>query len=124
MEHLEINVFPISFEKHVGFCIIAAVFFLLQFIRTKRWYQLVLAAAIPLSLLIYVAPDNEKYFYGVGILEGVLLLFALLLNIVQSRRIAKQEAAKAAAAEAAKKAEPAVMADAPEIPAEEQNTEE
>ena len=98
MEHLEINVFPISFEKHVGFCIIAAVFFLLQFVRTKRWYQLVLAAAIPLS-------------------------------IVQSRKLAKAEAEKAAAEEAAKKAEPAVMADAPEIPEpaakdSEQNTEE
>ncbi|MCQ2408590.1 MAG: hypothetical protein MJ065_08735 [Oscillospiraceae bacterium] len=129
MEHLEINVFPISFEKHLGFSIIAAVFFLLQFARTKRWYQLVLAAAIPLSLLIYVAPENEKYFYGIGIMEGILLLLALLLNIVQSRKTAKEEAARAAAEEAAKKAVPAVMQDAPELPepaaeASEQNTEE
>ena len=129
MEHLEINVFPISFEKHVGFCTIAAVFFLLQFVRTKRWYQLVLAAAIPLSLLIYIAPENETYFYGIGIMEGVLLLLALVLNIVQSRKLAKAEAEKAAAEEAAKKAAPAVMADAPEMPEpaaedSEQNTEE
>ena len=62
-------------------------------------------------------------------MEGVLLLLALVLNIVQSRKLAKAEAEKAAAEEAAKKAEPAVMADAPEIPEpaakdSEQNTEE
>ena len=92
--------FPVSMEKHIGFAIFATVFFLLQFIRTKRWYQLILAAAIPLSLLIYLDESNKTLFYGVGIAEGALLLLALLVNIVQSRKAEK--AAKAEKAEAAK----------------------
>ena len=48
---MEKTLFPISMEKHIVFCAIAAVFFLLQFIRTKRIYQLILAIAVPVSLL-------------------------------------------------------------------------
>lgn len=118
---METSLFPVSMEKHIIFAVIAAVFFLLQFVRTKQWYQLVMAAAIPLSLLIYIDTENMTLFYGVGILEAVLLCTALVLNIVQSRRQSKaekaaaeakkaeEEAAKAAAetAEAAEKTEAA-----------------
>ena len=88
---MEKTLFPITMEKHIVFCAIAAVFFLLQFIRTKRIYQLILAIAVPVSLLIYIAPENETLFYGVGIAEAVLLVLAFILNIVQSRRDAKAE---------------------------------
>ena len=116
MEHLELNVFPIGTTKHIAFCIAATLFFLLQFTRTKRWYQLILAVAIPLSLLVYVNPDNETFFYGIGILEACLLLLALILNIVQSRQIAAAEKAAKEAEAAAEAAKPAVMEDAPYPP--------
>ena len=101
---METSLFPVSMEKHIIFAVIAAVFFLLQFVRTKQWYQLVMAAAIPLSLLIYIDTENMTLFYGVGILEAVLLCTALVLNIVQSHKQSKAEKAAKAAAEA-KKAE-------------------
>ena len=88
---MEPMIFPISQDKHLIFCIIATVLFLLQFIRTKRWYQLVMALAIPASLLIYADPENKTLFYGVGILEAVLLLLSLLLNIIQSVKTAREE---------------------------------
>lgn len=95
---MELNVFPIELKKHIFFCVVASIFFLLQFIRTKHWYQLVMAAAVPLSLLIYIDPDNNYIFYGVGVLEGVLLLLALVLNIIQSKKEEKAEKLKKAAA--------------------------
>lgn len=107
---MDITVFPISMEKHIIFSVIASAFFLLQFGRTKRWYQLVMAFAIPASLVIYMNPANDMLFYGVGIGEGVLLLLALILNIVQSCKIA---AAKKAKKKAAAASAPASAADAP-----------
>lgn len=94
---MEKTLFPITMDKHIIFCAVAAVFFLLQFIRTKRIYQLILAIAIPLSLLIYLAPENEMLFYGVGIAEAVLLVLAFILNLVQNAREKKAEKLKAAA---------------------------
>ncbi len=94
---MEKTLFPITMDKHIVFCAVAAVFFLLQFIRTKRIYQLILAIAVPLSLLIYIAPENETLFYGVGIGEAVLLALAFILNIVQNAREKKAEKLKSAA---------------------------
>ena len=104
---MDITVFPISMEKHIVFCIVAALFFLVQFVRAKRWYQLVMAIAIPATLLIYINPEHNALFYGVGIGEAVLLLLALILNIVQSCKIA-----------AAEKAEETSDADTPDAAAE------
>lgn len=98
---MEPMIFPISQDKHLIFCIIATVLFLLQFIRTKRWYQLVMALAIPASMLIYVQPENKTLYYGVGVLEAFMLLLALILNIVQSAKIAKAEKKAKAEADAA-----------------------
>ena len=95
---MEKTLFPITMEKHIIFCAVAAVFFLLQFIRTKRIYQLILAIAVPISLLIYIAPENETLFYGVGIAEAALLLLAFILNIVQNARDKKAEKLKQDAA--------------------------
>lgn len=109
---MDITVFPISMEKHFIFCVIAAAFFLLQFGRTKRWYQLVMTIAIPATLLIYINPEQDTLFYGVGIGEAVMLLLALILNIVQSCKTAAAEKAKKAAEEA-ESADAAPESDAP-----------
>ena len=101
---MDISVFPIGETKHLVFCIIACIFFLLQFVRTKHWNQLILAIAIPLSLLVYIDTENKALFNGVGIAEAVLLLAALIVSIVQGRREAQKEKAEKEAAEAAKAA--------------------
>lgn len=90
---METNLFTIGMEKHIIFTSVACVFFLLQFLRTKRWYQLILAAAIPASLLIYFQPENQTLFYGVGIAEAVMLVLAFVVNLVQSAKAKKEEKA-------------------------------
>lgn len=114
------SIYPISMEKHIIFVIFASVFFLLQFIRTKRWYQLILAAAFPISLLIYVDESNHTFFYGVGITEFVLLCAAMVANIAQSRKDKKKKAAeKEAKAQEEQADSPETDADQPETPADE-----
>ena len=80
-----------------------------NFKLTAFLYAGLLYIAIPLSLLIYINPSKEYVYYGVGVLEGALLLFAFVLNIVQSRQIAKEEKQKKAEAEAMKASEAAEM---------------
>lgn len=78
------NVFPLPFATHLIFTVIAAVFFLVQFARLRYKYQIVMAAAVVSTLLIY-ANDSKTWFYGMGILELGLLLLALVLSIVEKR---------------------------------------
>lgn len=101
---MDISIFPIGESKHVVFCVIACIFFILQFIRTKHWNQLIMAVAVPLSLLVYINPESKTLFRAVGIAEAVLLLAALIVSIVQGHREAVKEKAEKAAKEAAKKA--------------------
>lgn len=92
---MDASTFPISFTYHLIFCIVAGVFFLIQFIRLRRPYQLILAVAIPASLLIYVGdPSNKTWFHTVGMFEVVLLLGAVVLSIVgraRSKKLEKQQ---------------------------------
>lgn len=87
---MNMNTFPLTFEQHLIFCIVAVLFMVLQFVRQRYWYQLVIAAAVGGSLLIYVNESNG-WFYGIGILELVLMIAALVLYVVQSRKLSKAE---------------------------------
>lgn len=79
---MDASTFPISFTYHLIFCLIAGAFFVVQFIRLRRPYQLLLAVGIVASLLIYVGGEHNKvWFHTVGIFELVLLLGAIVLSI-------------------------------------------
>ncbi len=82
---MDATTFPIPFGWHVTFCILACVFFLIQYVRQKKSYQLLLAVAIPASLCIYIQPTNDSVFYMVGTFELVVLLGAVVFAIVESR---------------------------------------
>ena len=82
----------ISDFYHLIFCLIAGAFFVVQFIRLRRPYQLLLAVGIVASLLIYVGGEHNKvWFHTVGIFELVLLLGAIVLSII-ARKKEKQAA--------------------------------
>mgnify|MGYP006939737642 CR=1 FL=1 len=94
---MDASTFPISFAYHLIFCLIAGAFFVVQFIRLRRPYQLLLAVGIVASLLIYVGGEHNKvWFHTVGIFELVLLLGAIVLSII-ARKKEKQAAAAPAA---------------------------
>lgn len=82
--------FPISLTWHVVFCALACIFFVVQYVRTKKSYQLILAIGIPASLIIYISPENSSLFISVGIFEAILLAGAVVFAFLErSRR--KQE---------------------------------
>ena len=97
---MDASTFPISLTYHLVFALIAGIFFLVQFIRLRRPYQLVLTIAIPASLLIYLGRlmehlgqtgaadffNGKPWFHTIGALEAVLLLGALALSILAKVR--------------------------------------
>lgn len=73
--------FPFPFGLYAVFCVIALVFFVFRFVKEKAPYQLIMAIAIPLSLLIGVS-NGKTLFYFVGIIELLLLISAFVTSIV------------------------------------------
>lgn len=87
---MDATTFPLTFSYHLVFCIIAAIFFLFQFAHTRKVYELLLAIAIPSSLLIYLDRSNYTLFHAVGLLVLVLLVVAFVLAIIGNIKNKKQ----------------------------------
>ena len=87
---MDATTFPISMTWHMTFCALACIFFIIQYVRTKKSYQLLMAVAIPASLCIYICPENTSLFHAVGVFEAVVLVGAIVFAFIErSRR--KQE---------------------------------
>jgi hypothetical protein len=87
---MDATTFPIPLTYHVIFCAAACIFFIVQYVRTKKSYQLLLAIGIPASLCIYINPENSSLFYSVGVFEAVLLVGAIIFAFIERTR-RKQE---------------------------------
>ncbi|MBR1592215.1 MAG: hypothetical protein IJ666_04310 [Ruminococcus sp.] len=74
------GLFPFPFGLHVAFSVFAVIFLVYRFVKEKYPYQLIMAAAIPISLIIWVS-DNKTLFYAIGIIELVLMLIAMLTSM-------------------------------------------
>ncbi len=77
---MENTLFPVEIGIHIAFALAALVVFGLQYLRFRKKYHLVLAIAIPLSLLPYLAEDNMTLFYAVGAIDALALIAALVLS--------------------------------------------
>ncbi|MBQ4464698.1 MAG: hypothetical protein II916_01860 [Oscillospiraceae bacterium] len=82
--------FPISLTMHIILALLALLVFGMQFIRFRKSHHLVLAIALPCTLLPYLS-DNQTFFYTVGVFEGVALILAGILSQTLDRD--KSEAA-------------------------------
>lgn len=78
------TIFPLPFSVHLVFVVVAFAFFMVQFVRTRYKYEVILAAAVAVTMLIY-AKDTRMWFYSVGLIEFGLLLIALVAAIVEKR---------------------------------------
>jgi len=97
---MESTVFPLPFQSHLIFCVIATIFFVIQFIRMRRMYQLVFAVAVPATLLLYIN-ESRTWFYGIGVFELVMLILAIVTVCIDHTR-AKKNAPKGKTDEEAK----------------------
>lgn len=85
--------FPISMTMHIILALLALLVFGMQFIRYRKSHHLILAIALPCTLLPYLT-DNQTFFYTIGVFEGVALILAAILSQTIDRD--KEEAAPAA----------------------------
>lgn len=101
---MENTLFPISMEVHIVFALVSLIIFGMQFIRLRKKYYLVLALAIPCSLLAYVIPGST-FFCCLGVAEAAAMLVALILAKTVDRDKSKpQEDAPSESAKAPAKA--------------------
>ena len=70
--------FPIRIELHIVLALLAFLVFGLQFIRFHKSHHLVLAIALPCTLLPYLS-QSKTLFYAVGIAEMIALIAACVL---------------------------------------------
>lgn len=75
------SLFPFPFKMHLIFGIFGAVFFAYRFFTQKRPFQLIMAVAIPLSLIVWLS-ESKTLFYGLGIVEAILILAAVVTSFI------------------------------------------
>lgn len=76
MENMDINVFPLPFNIHLIFVILAVILFAVQYYRCRRTYQLLVMIAIPATLLLYIN-ESTAWHYTMGAVEAILLIAAI-----------------------------------------------
>ena len=79
---------------HLLFGLLVIVFFLWEYLRKRRLYQLVFAVCVASTYLTYVS-SAKWYQTGLGILELLLCLFALFSLWRARRQDQKQQREKA-----------------------------
>ena len=84
-EVLQPTLFHFPFQHHLIFCCVALVFFGYLYMKYKKPHQLIMAIAIPFSLVLWIS-TNRVLFYAVGIIEVILLITALVLNIIHKKK--------------------------------------
>lgn len=82
-------VFPLKLPLHIGFCVIGTLLFALQYYRKRQYHQLLLAIAIPSTLLVYTCSTELSYFL-LGV-EEVVLYIIILVSMIMSNRKAKKK---------------------------------
>lgn len=75
------SLFPFPFNMHLIFACIGAVFFAYRFFTQRRPFQIIMAVAIPLSLLVWIS-ESRTVFYGIGIAEAVLIIAAAVVSLI------------------------------------------
>lgn len=75
------SLFPFPYSMHLVFVLISVAFFSYRFIVQKRPYQMIMAGAILASMCVWLS-DNRKVYYGVGLVDVILILAALVTAII------------------------------------------
>lgn len=115
---MDATTFPISFTWHLVFSILACVFFTVQYVRTKKSYQLLAAIGIPASLCIHIQPENSSLFYSVGVFEAVLFAGVIAFAILERTHRKQEIADTTPLPERSEKAEKSVSSETEEKSAE------
>lgn len=83
--------FPFPFPMHLGFSIIALAFLIFRFVTNKKPYQLIMAAAIPFSLILWIPSVSRTLYYIVGLIELILILAAFVTSLIFKDKTASED---------------------------------
>ncbi|MBR3282048.1 MAG: hypothetical protein IKI56_01995 [Ruminococcus sp.] len=75
------SLFPFPLGLHMAFVSIAVIFFIYRFYVQKRPYQVFIASAIFISLGFWLS-ESKTVYYGIGIIQVILLICALVASII------------------------------------------
>ena len=75
------SLFPFPFSMHFVFVCISVLFFIYRFSVQKKPYQLIMAAAIFVSMGVWIS-DNRTLYYAIGAIELALLLCAVVSTFI------------------------------------------
>ena len=92
MDNMDISVFPLPFNIHLGFVILAVILFAVQYYRCRRTYQLLIMIAIPATLLLYIN-ESTAWHYTIGAVEAVLLLAAIISSVLDGIKARRERKA-------------------------------
>ncbi|MBR0485947.1 MAG: hypothetical protein IJJ69_14420 [Oscillospiraceae bacterium] len=84
METIDNSLFPIRMGVHIVLGLLALLVFGLQFIRYRKSHHLVMAIALPCTLLPYLV-NSMNFFYTLGVAEFIALILAFVLSMTVDR---------------------------------------
>ena len=84
-EMVQPELFPFPFKSHLIFCCIGFIFLAYRFYVQRRPYQLIMAFALPISLMVWIS-EKKSIYYTMGIIELVLIVAAIAATIVYNVR--------------------------------------
>lgn len=85
---------PLPLPAHIIFCIVGTLYFGFRYYQKNYLYYLLLAVAIPSTLLIYMS--NERWYFIALAIEEFILAVMIFVNM---RKVEKQKKTEEKAAE-------------------------
>lgn len=87
------NIFPLPFEIHLAFVIIAILVFSVRFMMKKRSYQIIMSAAVALTLFLHDGISKAMY-NGIGVSIFILIIAAFVSCIIDRKKLKAVNAAE------------------------------
>ncbi|MCM1007224.1 MAG: hypothetical protein NC485_04695 [Ruminococcus flavefaciens] len=98
-EMVKPELFPFPFKSHLIFCCIGFIFLAYRFYTQRRPHQIIMAFALPISLMVWLS-EKKSVYYTMGIIELVLIVAAIAATVVYNVHNSKKKNGKDAAEEA------------------------
>lgn len=74
--------FPFPFPLHLIFAVIATAFLIFRFVTNKKPFQLIMAIAIPISLILWIPTASRTLYYVIGLIELILIIVAFVTSLI------------------------------------------
>ncbi|WP_295081786.1 hypothetical protein [Ruminococcus sp.] len=87
------TIFPFPSWMLIGVAVLSLIFFGYRFAVQKKPFQLIFAIA-PLIALLLLFTESKTVFYGVGIVEFILILTAFISSLICKPKKAEEKAAQ------------------------------